>query len=95
MDVLESLSLRYSFLYKGRKQWEKDWIRTFEEILVKTRINFPSDKVTLNISKWTKNKSIHWLNTFFKLNGKHGVKLTMEDSKRNSNFLLFSSFISS
>ena len=52
------------------------------DLLTETRVNFPSDKVTLNISDLVTNRFILWFNVFFKMNGKHHVDLLLEDSER-------------
>ena len=52
------------------------------DLLTDTRANFPSDKVTLNISDLVANRFILWFNVFFKMNGKHDVDVLLEDSER-------------
>ena len=45
---------------------------------------YPSDKLSLNITNFTKSKWMRWFNMFFKLNGKYDIEILFEDSKRNS-----------
>ena len=57
-------------------------VYSVKDFLVETRSNFPSDKVTLNISDLTRDRFILWFNIFFKVNGKHHLDLLLEDSAR-------------
>ena len=53
------------------------------DLLIETRTSFPSDKITINMADITKAKFINWFNFLVNLNGRHGVDIILEDSKRN------------
>ena len=46
-------------------------------------INYPSDKLSLDITNLTKFKRMRWFDMYFKLNGKYDIEILLEDSKRN------------
>ena len=57
------------------------WRKDFQ--LNNTRANYPSDKLSLNITNLTKSKLMRWFNMYFQLNGKFDVEILLEDSGRN------------
>ena len=84
-EILEHIALEYYNITDEITESETDEfeLRNMAEMMMDTRTNNPSSKLTFTIANISEHRDIRFLNIFLNLNGIFDVDVVLEDSKRN------------
>ena len=84
-EILEHIALEYYNITDEITESETDEfeLRNMAEMMMYTRTNYPSSKLTFTIANISEHRDIRFLNIFLNLNGIFDVDVVLEDSKRN------------
>ena len=82
MERFSSGEIQSRSLEDNTKLWRASKFSSLDELRVDTRVNFPSAKLSLNISSLTRRRIVQWFTLLFQLNGQTDLDLVLEDSQR-------------